>query len=219
MTSEPEEDWGGGGRRSLQQARGLVLDGHPALPHGHPALCDAHRIVIVLRNRIYVYSFPDNPRKLFEFDTRDNPKGERTQIRRCEGRRQWTGQRGRSERMRGAPREAGEEGQGESLCAERLIFPVCPSVHPLACSLSSPLGALESRAETPSRDMGGHARDPGALLGLPELRREGENLSRCWGSRRTASPLRVLWVPHVMEDQSQSFPSFCPFRGPAWPTA
>ncbi|XP_030889493.1 WD repeat domain phosphoinositide-interacting protein 4 isoform X3 [Leptonychotes weddellii] len=33
------------------------------------------KIVIVLRNRIYVYSFPDNPRKLFEFDTRDNPKG------------------------------------------------------------------------------------------------------------------------------------------------
>ncbi|XP_064430119.1 WD repeat domain phosphoinositide-interacting protein 4 isoform X6 [Mirounga angustirostris] len=32
------------------------------------------KIVIVLRNRIYVYSFPDNPRKLFEFDTRDNPK-------------------------------------------------------------------------------------------------------------------------------------------------
>ncbi|KAM9180865.1 WD repeat domain phosphoinositide-interacting protein 4 isoform 3-T3 [Dugong dugon] len=33
------------------------------------------KIVIVLRNRIYVYSFPNNPRKLFEFDTRDNPKG------------------------------------------------------------------------------------------------------------------------------------------------
>ncbi|PNJ04792.1 WDR45 isoform 35, partial [Pongo abelii] len=33
------------------------------------------KIVIVLKNRIYVYSFPDNPRKLFEFDTRDNPKG------------------------------------------------------------------------------------------------------------------------------------------------
>ncbi|KAK1346231.1 hypothetical protein QTO34_000084 [Cnephaeus nilssonii] len=28
------------------------------------------KIVIVLKNRIYVYSFPDNPRKLFEFDTR-----------------------------------------------------------------------------------------------------------------------------------------------------
>lgn len=34
------------------------------------------RIIIVLKNRIYVYSFPDNPVKLFEFDTRDNPKGE-----------------------------------------------------------------------------------------------------------------------------------------------
>uniref|UniRef100_A0A8C3W7A9 WD repeat domain phosphoinositide-interacting protein 4 n=1 Tax=Catagonus wagneri TaxID=51154 RepID=A0A8C3W7A9_9CETA len=33
------------------------------------------KIVIVLKNRIYVYSFPDSPRKLFEFDTRDNPKG------------------------------------------------------------------------------------------------------------------------------------------------
>ncbi|KAH0628894.1 hypothetical protein JD844_010514 [Phrynosoma platyrhinos] len=33
------------------------------------------KIIIVLRNRIYVYSFPDNPTKLFEFDTRENPKG------------------------------------------------------------------------------------------------------------------------------------------------
>uniref|UniRef100_A0A8C3HW04 WD repeat domain 45 n=1 Tax=Chrysemys picta bellii TaxID=8478 RepID=A0A8C3HW04_CHRPI len=33
------------------------------------------KIIIVLRNRIYVYSFPENPTKLFEFDTRDNPKG------------------------------------------------------------------------------------------------------------------------------------------------
>uniref|UniRef100_A0A2K6AXC9 Uncharacterized protein n=1 Tax=Macaca nemestrina TaxID=9545 RepID=A0A2K6AXC9_MACNE len=32
-------------------------------------------IVMVLKNRICVYSFPDNPRKLFEFDTWDNPKG------------------------------------------------------------------------------------------------------------------------------------------------
>ena len=55
--------------------------------HDHPVLCDAHRIVIVLKNRIYVYSFPDNPRKLFEFDTRDNPKGERTLRCRCNGRR------------------------------------------------------------------------------------------------------------------------------------
>ncbi|CAK6976152.1 WD repeat domain phosphoinositide-interacting protein 4 [Scomber scombrus] len=33
------------------------------------------KIIIVLKNRIYVYSFPENPVKLFEFDTRDNPKG------------------------------------------------------------------------------------------------------------------------------------------------
>uniref|UniRef100_A0A671VX63 WD repeat domain 45 n=1 Tax=Sparus aurata TaxID=8175 RepID=A0A671VX63_SPAAU len=33
------------------------------------------KVIIVLKNRIYVYSFPDNPVKLFEFDTRDNPKG------------------------------------------------------------------------------------------------------------------------------------------------
>uniref|UniRef100_A0A4W5NYN3 WD repeat domain 45 n=1 Tax=Hucho hucho TaxID=62062 RepID=A0A4W5NYN3_9TELE len=40
------------------------------------AVCMRHdKIIIVLKNRIYVYSFPDNPVKLFEFDTRDNPKG------------------------------------------------------------------------------------------------------------------------------------------------
>ncbi|KAM9771157.1 WD repeat domain phosphoinositide-interacting protein 4-like [Syngnathus typhle] len=33
------------------------------------------KIVMVLKNRIYVYSLPDKPLKLFEFDTRDNPKG------------------------------------------------------------------------------------------------------------------------------------------------
>lgn len=82
--------------------------------------CDAHRIVIVLRNRIYVYSFPNSPRKLFEFDTRDNPKGERTQICRCQGRRQWTGQRGRNEeRMKGAHTEPGRR-QGDRLCREML---------------------------------------------------------------------------------------------------
>lgn len=94
--------------------------GIPPSPHGHPVLCVAHRIVIVLRNRIYVYSFPDNPRKLFEFDTRDNPKGERTQMCRCEVRRQWMGQRGRNERLEGAHRKMGKEGQRESLCAEML---------------------------------------------------------------------------------------------------
>uniref|UniRef100_A0A2K5K8N6 Uncharacterized protein n=1 Tax=Colobus angolensis palliatus TaxID=336983 RepID=A0A2K5K8N6_COLAP len=33
------------------------------------------KIVMVLKNRICVYTFPDNPRKLFEFDTWDNLKG------------------------------------------------------------------------------------------------------------------------------------------------
>ncbi|KAM8792371.1 WD repeat domain phosphoinositide-interacting protein 4-like [Eudromia elegans] len=33
------------------------------------------KIVVVLRTRVYVYSFPENPTKLFEFDTRDNPQG------------------------------------------------------------------------------------------------------------------------------------------------
>ncbi|XP_004874188.2 WD repeat domain phosphoinositide-interacting protein 4 [Heterocephalus glaber] len=33
------------------------------------------KIVIVLKNCIFVYSFPNNPQKLFEFDTRDNPGG------------------------------------------------------------------------------------------------------------------------------------------------
>ncbi|XP_030330177.1 WD repeat domain phosphoinositide-interacting protein 4 isoform X2 [Strigops habroptila] len=33
------------------------------------------KLVVVLQTRIYVFSFPHNPTKLFEFDTRDNPKG------------------------------------------------------------------------------------------------------------------------------------------------
>ncbi|XP_077993743.1 WD repeat domain phosphoinositide-interacting protein 4-like [Glandiceps talaboti] len=33
------------------------------------------RIIVVLVNRIYVYSFPDNPVKLFQFDTIENPSG------------------------------------------------------------------------------------------------------------------------------------------------
>ncbi|NXO05075.1 WIPI4 protein, partial [Rhinopomastus cyanomelas] len=33
------------------------------------------KLVVVLQNRLYVFSFPHNPMKLFEFDTRDNPKG------------------------------------------------------------------------------------------------------------------------------------------------
>ncbi|NWU94107.1 WIPI4 protein, partial [Upupa epops] len=33
------------------------------------------KLVVVLQNRLYVFSFPQNPTKLFEFDTRENPKG------------------------------------------------------------------------------------------------------------------------------------------------
>ncbi|XP_069785341.1 WD repeat domain phosphoinositide-interacting protein 4 isoform X3 [Narcine bancroftii] len=33
------------------------------------------KIIVVLSHRIYVYSFPNNPTKLFEFDTRDNTRG------------------------------------------------------------------------------------------------------------------------------------------------
>lgn len=50
----------------------------PVQPHrstDHEIACCC-RIIIVLKNKIFVYSFPDNPVKLFEFDTRDNPKGE-----------------------------------------------------------------------------------------------------------------------------------------------
>ena len=33
------------------------------------------RLIIVLRNKIHVFSFPNNSKKLFSFDTCDNPKG------------------------------------------------------------------------------------------------------------------------------------------------
>uniref|UniRef100_A0A8V5GR46 Uncharacterized protein n=1 Tax=Melopsittacus undulatus TaxID=13146 RepID=A0A8V5GR46_MELUD len=33
------------------------------------------KLVVVLQTRVYVFSFPHNPTKLFEFETRDNPKG------------------------------------------------------------------------------------------------------------------------------------------------
>ncbi|NWZ17411.1 WIPI4 protein, partial [Agelaius phoeniceus] len=33
------------------------------------------RLVVALQSRLYVFSFPHRPTKLFEFDTRDNPKG------------------------------------------------------------------------------------------------------------------------------------------------
>ncbi|NWY71717.1 WIPI4 protein, partial [Erithacus rubecula] len=35
------------------------------------------RLVVALQSRLFVFSFPHRPCKLFEFDTRDNPKGER----------------------------------------------------------------------------------------------------------------------------------------------
>lgn len=65
----------------------------------------------MLRNRIYVYSFPDNPRKLFEFDTRDNPKGERTQISRCKDMEPWKRPKGGNER-----RDIYSDAGGEALC-------------------------------------------------------------------------------------------------------
>uniref|UniRef100_A0A8C3V1P5 WD repeat domain phosphoinositide-interacting protein 4 n=1 Tax=Catharus ustulatus TaxID=91951 RepID=A0A8C3V1P5_CATUS len=33
------------------------------------------RLVVALQSRLFVFSFPHRPSKLFEFDTRDNPKG------------------------------------------------------------------------------------------------------------------------------------------------
>ncbi|KAK2153074.1 hypothetical protein LSH36_308g01000 [Paralvinella palmiformis] len=33
------------------------------------------RLIVVLRNQVHVFTFPNNPQKLFTLDTRDNPKG------------------------------------------------------------------------------------------------------------------------------------------------
>ncbi|XP_041362841.1 WD repeat domain phosphoinositide-interacting protein 4-like [Gigantopelta aegis] len=33
------------------------------------------RLIVVLRNQVHVFSFPNNPQKLYGFETRDNPKG------------------------------------------------------------------------------------------------------------------------------------------------
>lgn len=52
----------------------------------------------------------------------------------------------------GCPEKLGK-GQGESPCAERLIFPVCLSFHPLGSSVFPPLGAPESREGAPSEDI------------------------------------------------------------------
>lgn len=85
-------------------------------------LCDVVcRIVIVLRNRIYVYSFPDNPRKLFEFDTRDNPKGKRTQISRCKDIGLWKRPKGGDER-----RDIYSDAGGETLCKRCSPFSLTP---------------------------------------------------------------------------------------------
>jgi WD repeat-containing protein 45 len=34
-----------------------------------------NRLIVVLRNKIYVFSFPNNSKMIFSFDTCDNPKG------------------------------------------------------------------------------------------------------------------------------------------------
>lgn len=44
-------------------------------PWGSPEAPRAPRLVVALQSRLYVFSFPHRPTKLFEFDTRDNPKG------------------------------------------------------------------------------------------------------------------------------------------------
>jgi len=33
------------------------------------------RLIVVLRNQLHVFSFPNNPQRIYTFDTRDNPKG------------------------------------------------------------------------------------------------------------------------------------------------
>lgn len=99
----------------------------------------------MLRNRIYVYSFPDSPRKLFEFDTRDNPKGEKTQICSCKSVRLWK-RRGRGEEIR-------EKGWiltclGEALC--KRCNPLNPTV-PLPYPQSCPTGQQKALTENMAR--------------------------------------------------------------------
>ena len=33
------------------------------------------RLIVVLRNQVHVFTFPNKPQRLFTFETRDNPKG------------------------------------------------------------------------------------------------------------------------------------------------
>jgi hypothetical protein len=90
-------------------------------------MCDVSRIVIVLRNRIYVYSFPDSPRKLFEFDTRDNPKGEKTQICRC-----------KTEAVEGTRRGGAKRRGILTLLGDRLCALPGPQSVPLPCPSPAP---------------------------------------------------------------------------------
>eukprot|EP00072_Mus_musculus_P072278 XP_017174041.1 PREDICTED: WD repeat domain phosphoinositide-interacting protein 4 isoform X1 [Mus musculus] len=85
------------------------------------------KIVIVLRNRIYVYSFPDSPRKLFEFDTRDNPKGEKTQICRC-----------KTEAVEGTRRGGAKRRGILTLLGDRLCALPGPQSVPLPCPSPAP---------------------------------------------------------------------------------
>jgi hypothetical protein len=34
------------------------------------------RLIVVLRNQVHIFSFPNNPKKICTFETRDNPRGE-----------------------------------------------------------------------------------------------------------------------------------------------
>lgn len=92
----------------------------------------------MLKNRIYVYSFPDNPRKLFEFDTRDNPKGERAQIHRCKDMKQWMGQRGRDEERKEGAHTHREMGKEAGRCS-----------HSQPLHLSSPQPVLPTSGPAP----------------------------------------------------------------------
>jgi len=35
----------------------------------------SYRLIVVLRNQVHVFTFPNNPQKIQTFETRDNPKG------------------------------------------------------------------------------------------------------------------------------------------------
>ncbi|XP_041320190.1 WD repeat domain phosphoinositide-interacting protein 4, partial [Pyrgilauda ruficollis] len=65
---------GGGSQPKFPDASGMARGGTGGT--GVPvSLCPCPRLVVALQSRLYVFSFPHRPTKLFEFDTRDNPKG------------------------------------------------------------------------------------------------------------------------------------------------